>query len=97
MVWNQNYYVYMMCNKHNTVFYTGYTNDLSRRAYEHRSGEIDGFTKKYQLFKLVYWEHYSDEHAARRREKQIKGLTRAKKIALIEKENSDYDDLFDSL
>jgi len=87
------YYVYILTNKHNTVLYTGVTNDLNRRLYEHKSGLIDGFTKQYHVHKLVWFDMTSDVKAAIEREKQIKKYKRAKKIALIEQENPNWDDL----
>ena len=68
------YYIYFLTNKHNTVIYTGITNDLVRRVYEHKSKLCDGFSKKYNLSKLVYYEIFSDPESAIFREKQIKAL-----------------------
>ena len=73
------YFVYMLTNKHNTTLYTGVTNNLERRLYEHRNKLVDGFTKRYNLDKLVYYEVTEDVRSAIEREKQIKGWTRAKK------------------
>ena len=87
------YYVYMLTNKNNTVLYTGFTNNLKRRLYEHRNNLADGFTKKYNVHKLVYYEVTNDVNSAIAREKQIKGWTRAKKNALIESENPQWCDL----
>ncbi|MEQ8910564.1 MAG: GIY-YIG nuclease family protein [Vicingaceae bacterium] len=86
-------YVYLMTNKNNTVLYTGMTNDLERRVSEHKSGEIKGFTSKYKCYKLVYFEVFPSPKEAISREKQIKGGSRAKKEALINKENQDWKDL----
>jgi putative endonuclease len=72
-----------MTNKNNTVLYTGVTNDLKRRAYEHKEKLIDGFTKKYNVNKLVYFETTNDINSAIQREKQIKAGSRQKKIDLI--------------
>jgi putative endonuclease len=83
----------MMTNKNNTVLYTGMTNDLERRVMEHKRGEIKGFTSKYKCHKLVYFEVYYTPMEAINREKQIKGGSRAKKEALINKENDDWIDL----
>ena len=88
-----NYYVYIMTNKYNTVLYTGVTNNLARRVFEHKQKIVSGFTSKYNVNKLVYYEHTTDVNAARAREKQIKAGSRAKKIALIEKENKEWRDL----
>ena len=87
------YYVYILTNRNNYVLYTGVTGDLRRRLYEHKHGTIDGFTKKYKVHKLVFFETTSDVRAAIAREKQIKGWTRAKKIALIESMNPDWKEL----
>ncbi len=86
------YYVYIMTNRSKTL-YTGVTNDLMRRVYEHKNKMIDGFTKKYNITKLVYYEETDDVQAAIAREKQIKGWLRRKKIALIESINPEWKDL----
>jgi len=88
------YYVYIITNKSKTL-YIGVTNDLSRRIYEHKNKIIDGFTKKYNISKLVYYETFNDPNEAIRREKQIKGWLRIKKIKLIESVNPDCKDLSD--
>lgn len=82
-----NYYVYMLTNVSNKVLYTGVTNDLIRRVYEHENSLYPGFTQKYNVKKLIYFEHYEDVDQAITREKQIKGWTRAKKDALIQTTN----------
>ena len=82
-----------MANKGNTVVYTGVTNNLERRVYEHKNGVHKGFTKKYNVHKLVYFEEFSEPKVAINREKQIKGFSRAKKNALIEKRNPIWIDL----
>ncbi len=89
------YYVYIMTNKSNTVFYTGVTNDLVRRVMEHKQGVTDGFTKKYRMTKLVYYEAGSSIEGAILREKQIKAGSRQDKINLIISMNQAYRDLFD--
>ena len=81
-----------MTNKSGTL-YTGVTNDLERRTYEHRHHLIEGFTKRYKIKKLVYFEETNDINAAISREKQIKGWVRKKKIALIESINPHWKDL----
>ncbi len=88
------YYVYIMTNKNNTVLYTGVTNDLHRRVWEHRH-KINprSFTARYNICKLVYYEWFEDINAAIAREKQIKGGSRSRKIALIEKMNKEWNDL----
>jgi len=91
------YYVYMLTNKNNNVLYTGVTNDLKRRLYEHKNKFVDGFTKKYNVYKLVYYEITNDVNSAIAREKQIKGWTRTKKNALVESKNSQWCDLTESV
>ena len=91
------YYIYIMSNKNKTVLYTGVTNDLRRRVYEHKEKLIEGFTKKYNINKLVYYESFRDVESAILREKQIKGGSRAKKIGLINSTNLDWKDLYDNL
>ena len=86
------YYVYIMTNRSGTL-YIGITNNLIRRAYEHKNKLIDGFTKKYNINRLVYFEETSDVYSAISREKQIKGWIRKKKIELIEKANPKFIDL----
>ena len=94
---DKQYYVYIMTNKHHTVLYTGVTNDLQRRAYEHRTGQGSGFTSRYGVKKLVWYEISQDVSAAIAREKQIKGGSRKKKIALVEQMNPEWRDLYDEL
>jgi putative endonuclease len=87
------YYVYILTDKNNNVLYTGVTNNLARRVYEHKSDLIDGFTKRYHVHKLVYYEYFSQVEAAIYREKAIKGLLRSKKISLIESVNPNWEEL----
>ena len=87
------YYVYILTNISNKVLYTGVTNNLERRVFEHKNGIIEGFTKKYNVHKLVYFETTNDVYSAISREKQIKRLSRSKKLALIEKNNPNYKEL----
>jgi len=82
-----------MTNNFNTVIYAGVTNDLNRRVYEHKNKLVKGFTSKYNITKLVYYEIYNNIIDAISREKQIKGGSRKKKIDLIKKENSEFKDL----
>ena len=89
------YYVYILTNKSNSVLYTGFTNDLIRRVKEHISGLNKGFTYKYNVQKLVYFELYIDVNDAINREKQIKSYSRIKKINLIETLNPKWLELFD--
>ncbi len=87
------YYVYILANWNNKVIYTGVTNNLERRLYEHKHKLVDGFTKKYNVNRLVYFDFCSSVESAIQREKQIKGWTRAKKNLLIEQMNPDWHDL----
>jgi len=80
---NKQYYVYIMTNKRNNVLYTGVISDLKRRAYEHREKLNEGFTKKYNISKLIYYEVFEDPENAIMREKQIKAGPRQRKIDLI--------------
>lgn len=86
------YYIYMVTDKAEAVLYIGVTNDLTRRLYEHKNEQIEGFTKKYHLHKLVYFEEYSEAKDAIAREKQLKRWTREKKNALVETKNPDWED-----
>jgi len=94
---NKQYYIYIMTNKRNNVIYTGVTNDLKRRVFEHKEKLVDGFTKKYNITKLVYYEVYEDVEEAILREKEIKGGSRAKKLTLIEGMNNQWKDLYDEI
>lgn len=87
------YYVYITTNKYNSVVYTGMTNNLEKRIYQHKNKIIDGFTKRYNVNKLVYFEMAEDVKSAIEREKQIKGWTREKKNSLIEAVNPTWADL----
>jgi len=87
------FYVYIMTNKLNTVLYTGITSDLIRRTYEHRNKLIEGFTKRYNITKLVYYEIFNDPENAILREKQIKAGSRQKKVELINNMNEQWIDL----
>jgi putative endonuclease len=97
MAVGREYCVYMMTNAHNTVLYTGVTNDLARRVYEHRQGLGGSFTKKYNVNKLVYYEVGDNIHSAIAREKQIKGGSRKKKVALIDSLNPEWKDLYEEI
>jgi putative endonuclease len=90
-------YVYVLTNKNNTVLYTGVTADLAKRIWQHKEKVVEGFTKRYNLDKLVYYEAFEDINNAIAREKQIKGSSRLKKIGLIEGMNKDWKDLYDEL
>ena len=89
------YYVYIITNKSKTVLYTGVTNNIERRMYEHKNKQIKGFTKRYNVNQLVYYESYSDVNYAISREKQIKNLLRRKKEELINSMNPNWDDLME--
>jgi len=91
------YYVYILASKKNGMLYIGVTNDLIRRVYEHKNGLIDGFTKKYNVKLLVYYEIHQDINEAIKREKALKKWLRKWKIELIEKINSDWKDLYDEI
>jgi putative endonuclease len=87
----------MMTNSKNTVLYVGVTNDLIRRVYEHKEKLADGFTRKYNITKLVYYEVFEDIENAILREKQIKAGSRQKKVQLINGMNREWHDLYDEL
>lgn len=91
------YYVYIATNKVNTVFYTGVTNNLVRRVYEHKEKLIPGFTSQYNINKLVWFEVYEDINEAIKREKQIKGGSRRKKLYLISSFNPSFGDLYENI
>jgi putative endonuclease len=90
---DHNYYVYILTNWNNKVMYIGITNDLERRLYEHKNKLVDGFTKKYNVNKLVYYEHGNDVHAVIAREKEIKKWRREKKDKLVITMNPEWKDL----
>lgn len=87
------YYVYILTTASNKVLYTGVTNDLERRCYEHKHKLVKGFTQKYNVNKLIFFEIFEDIDLAISREKQIKGYSRAKKVALIDQFNKNWDEL----
>ena len=89
----KSYYVYLIANWNNKVLYIGVTNNLERRLYEHKNKLIDGFTKKYNVNKLVYFEETTDVKSAITREKELKGWRREKKNCLIESANKDWRNL----
>lgn len=92
-----NYYVYIVTNHYNTVVYTGVTNNLVRRVNEHRSRTKTGFTEKYSVHKLVYYEITNSIKDAIYREKQIKGWKREKKNSLINENNPEWKDLYNEI
>jgi putative endonuclease len=92
-----NYYIYLMTNYTNTVIYTGVTNNLIRRVFEHKNKIVEGFSKKYNIDKLVYYEATENAETAICREKQIKGGSRTKKINLIMRNNPEFKDLYQEI
>ncbi len=91
------YYVYILTSKKNGTLYLGVTNNLLKRAYEHKNNLVDGFTKKYNIHRLVYYEETGDVNSAITREKQMKKWKRKWKMELIEKFNPDWKDLYEDL
>ncbi|HOW43435.1 MAG TPA: GIY-YIG nuclease family protein [Candidatus Omnitrophota bacterium] len=89
--------VYILTNWNNKVFYTGVTSDLKKRVYEHKEKKFEGFTKKYNVTKLVFYEVFDDIYEAITREKQIKGGSRQKKLDLIAQMNPQFEDLYKKL
>jgi putative endonuclease len=94
---NKQYYVYILTTNKNTTLYTGVTNNLIRRVYEHKNHFVEGFTKRYNIHKLVYYEVAENAMAAIEREKQIKGWGRKKKIEEITVFNPEWKDLYEGL
>jgi putative endonuclease len=94
---NKQYYIYIMTNKTNSVLYTGVTNDLKRRVYEHKNKLIKGFTAKYNVSNLVYFEICENIEGAIQREKRIKGGSRKKKVELINSMNKEWLDLYEEI
>jgi putative endonuclease len=92
-----NYYVYILANKASTVLYTGVTNDLVRRVYEHKGHFVAGFTTRYEVDRLVYYEAFEDPTSAITREKQLKAGSRLKKMKLIDAMNPTWRDLYDEI
>ena len=88
------YYVYILTNAYHKALYTGVTNNLERRCYEHKQKKIKGFTQKYNIDKLIYFENFEFIDQAILREKQIKGYSRTKKTALIDQFNNDWKELY---
>lgn len=91
------HYVYILASKKDGVLYIGVTRDLMRRVWEHKYKQIEGFTKKYNVSRLVYFEKYDDYWDAANRERRMKKWNRAWKIELIEKDNPDWSDLYEGL
>jgi len=91
---SRQYYIYIITNDTNTVTYTGVTNDLIRRTCEHKNKMVEGFTSRYKIIKLIYYEVAEDIESAILREKQIKSWSRKAKVELINKMNPDWRDLY---
>jgi putative endonuclease len=94
---HKQYFVYIITNQTNKVLYTGVTSNLKRRVYEHKNKMVEGFTERYNINKLVYYEIFNDPENAIKREKQIKGGSRKKKIDLIERKNKSWNDLYQDI
>ncbi|MBI4226272.1 GIY-YIG nuclease family protein [Candidatus Roizmanbacteria bacterium] len=94
---NKDFYIYIMTNKFNTTFYIGVTNNLLKRVYFHRNSLIDGFTKKYKLTKLIYFEIFKNIKEAVVREKQLKNWHRDWKVNLIKSKNPNFHDLYNKI
>jgi putative endonuclease len=94
---NKQYYVYFLTNHSNKVIYIGVTNDLKRRVFEHKNKLVEGFTKRYNLVKLIYYEIFDDIENAILREKQLKGGSRQKKLDLINSFNCSWSELYDQI
>jgi len=90
-------FVYMLASRRNGTLYTGTTSDIVRRVYEHKQGVVAGFTKRYGVKTLVYFEAYDDPERAIQREKTLKRWRRSWKIALIEQQNPEWQDLYDEI
>ncbi|MGT2501886.1 GIY-YIG nuclease family protein [Bradyrhizobium guangxiense] len=91
------FYVYILASRRDGAIYVGITNDLVRRVYEHRIKAVPGFTTKYNITRLVWFEIYDDPVSAISREKELKKWKRAWKVQLIEKDNPNWDDLYESI
>jgi len=93
----KNYYVYMLCSKRNGGLYTGVTSDIIKRVYEHKNNLVEGFTRKYNIHRLVWYEMHESAESAINREKQIKKWNRKWKLNLIERDNPQWHDLYEKL
>ena len=91
------YFVYIMASKRNGTLYIGYTSDLARRMYEHKSGAVRGFSERYGTRMLVHYETFEDARLAQQRERSLKRWNRKWKLELIEKRNPRWRDLYDDL
>ncbi len=92
-----NSYVYILCNRHRTVLYVGATDDLKKRIYFHKKGLLPGFTKRYNVNRLVYYERHGNTSVAKLREKQLKGYRRSKKESIISNTNPGWNDLWKNI
>lgn len=92
----KNFYVYILCNKRNGTLYIGVTSELIKRIYEHKNNLVDGFTKKYNVHRLVWYEIHTTSETAINREKHIKKWKRKWKLELIEKNNPEWNDLYEN-
>lgn len=97
MLKDMQYYVYILTNKINTVFYIGVTSNLIKRIYEHKNKFVEGFTQRYNIDKLVYYEYTNDVQTAIKREKQLKNWHKQWKINLIKEQNPEFKDLYKDL
>ena len=93
----KNFYVYILCSKQNGTLYTGVTSNLVKRVYEHKNNLADGFTKKYNVHHLVWYEIHQTAESAMTREKQIKAWKRPWKLRLIEESNPEWNDLYEAI
>ncbi len=91
------YYVYILASRRNGTLYIGVTNSLIKRVWQHKSGLVDGFTKKYGIYELVHYETYDNPYDAIQREKRLKKWNRHWKLRLIEENNPDWDDLYNDI
>jgi putative endonuclease len=94
---NKNFYIYILSSKERGTLYVGVTSNLPKRVYEHKNGLVEGFTKKYSVHRLVYYEVATDAETALTRERQIKRWNRAWKLRLIEERNPGWTDLYDNI
>src|SRR5687768_11200905 len=97
MIGNKQYFVYILASKRNGTLYTGFSNGVIKRTWEHKHDVVEGFTKKYNVHRLVYYDLFDEALAAIAREKQIKKWKRRWKLTLIEKKNPPWKDLYDEL
>ncbi|MBC8412818.1 MAG: GIY-YIG nuclease family protein [Nitrospira sp.] len=93
----ENFYIYIMASQRRGTLYIGVTSNLMKRVYENKNGQVDGFTKKYGIYRLVYYEIARDTETALLRERQMKKWNRVWKLRLIEEHNPEWADLYDSL